>query len=287
MRLITFDRGVGTGERVGVLRGDEVVDAGVDFDMVALIAAGDLTSPERALETGDAVAGARLRCPLRPRTLRDFLTFEEHSRRAMLALGQGGDVPALWYEVPAYYKGLPDTVIGPGDEIPWPSYSRQLDYELEIACVIGRPGQNIAAADARDHIFGWTVWNDLSARDTQSRELPLNMGPAKAKDWDGSNILGPCIATADELDGFDAELILRINGEERTRQRSSAMHHSFADLIAYASIDCLLRPGEVLGSGTAPGGAGIESGRFLEPGDVIEMEVPGIGILRNRVGPRR
>jgi 2-keto-4-pentenoate hydratase/2-oxohepta-3-ene-1,7-dioic acid hydratase in catechol pathway len=286
VRLVTYDQGPGTLERVGVLRGDDVIDTAFAGDMTALIAQADLTIARDALATGAPVAGARLRAPLRPRTLRDFLTFEEHSRAAMIALGRGSDVPALWYEVPAYYKGLPDTVIGPGDEIPWPSYSRQLDYELEIACVIGPEGRNIAQADARRHIFGWTIWNDLSARDTQARELPLNMGPGKAKDWDGSNILGPCIATPDELDGFDAEMVLRINGEERTRARSAAMHHSFADLIAYASQDTTLRPGEVIGSGTVPGGAGIESGRFLAEGDVIEMEIAGIGVLRNHVGPQ-
>jgi 2-keto-4-pentenoate hydratase/2-oxohepta-3-ene-1,7-dioic acid hydratase in catechol pathway len=285
MRLVTFDEGAGTLERVGVLRGDDVIDIGFAGDMTALIAQGDLAVARGALESGPAVAGARLRAPLRPRTLRDFLTFEEHSRAAMRALGRG-DVPELWYEVPAYYKGLPDTVIGPRDEIPWPRYSSQLDYELELACVIGREGRNIDRADARGHIFGWTIWNDMSARDTQARELPLGMGPGKAKDWDGSNVLGPCIATPDELDGFDTEMILRVNGEERTRARSSAMHHSFADLIAYASQDTTLRAGEVIGSGTAPGGAGIESGRFLSEGDEIEMEIAGIGVLRNRVGIR-
>jgi 2-keto-4-pentenoate hydratase/2-oxohepta-3-ene-1,7-dioic acid hydratase in catechol pathway len=284
VRLVTYDLGAGTPARVGILRGDDVVDGRFEGDMTALIAQGDLTAVQAALDSGRAVAGARLRAPLRPRTLRDFLTFEGHTLAAMKALGR--EVPELWYEVPAYYKGLPDTVIGPGDVIPWPRYSAQLDYELEIACVIGAEGSDIAKADARAHIFGWTIWNDMSARDTQARELPLGMGPSKAKDWDGSNILGPCIATADELDGFDAEMILRVNGEERTRARSSQMHHSFADLIAYASQDTVLRPGEVIGSGTAPGGAGVESGRFLSEGDVIEMEIPGIGVLRNRVGAK-
>ena len=271
MRLVTYDRGAGTPARVGVLRGDDVVDAGFEGDMTALIAEGDLTAAQAALDSGDPVGGARLRAPLRPRTLRDFLTFEGHTLAAMKALGR--EVPELWYEVPAYYKGLPDTVIGPEEVIPWPRYSAQLDYELEIACVIGAEGSDI-------------VQPKMCARDTQARELPLGMGPSKAKDWDGSNILGPCIATADELDGFNAEMILRVNGEERTRARSSQMHHSFADLIAYASQDTVLRPGEVIGSGTAPGGAGVESGRFLSEGDLIEMEIPGIGVLRNRVGAR-
>jgi 2-keto-4-pentenoate hydratase/2-oxohepta-3-ene-1,7-dioic acid hydratase in catechol pathway len=285
VRLVTYAV-AGTAPRVGVLRGDEVVDAGVDGDMVALIERGaeGLAVVRQAIEDGTAVAGARLLAPLRARSLRDFLTFEGHTRAAMEALGR--EVPALWYEVPAYYKGLPDTVIGPEDEIPWPSYTAQLDQELELACVIGRPGRDIRAEDAGAHVFGWTLWNDLSARDTQARELPLGMGPGKAKDWDGSNVLGPCIATADEVDGTDLELVLRINGEERTRARTSLMHHPFATLIAYASQDCTLHPGEVLGSGTAPGGAGIESGRYLAPGDVVELEAEGIGVLRNRVGPR-
>jgi 2-keto-4-pentenoate hydratase/2-oxohepta-3-ene-1,7-dioic acid hydratase in catechol pathway len=286
VRLVTYDGGPGTSERVGVLRGDDVVGMPFEGDMRGFIENGDLSIAEAALHSGTALPGARLRAPLRPRTLRDFLTFEQHSRQAMIALGRGSELPALWYEVPAYYKGLPDTVIGPGDEIPWPSYSNELDYELEIACVIGSPGRDISREDARSHIFGWTIWNDMSARDTQARELPLNMGPAKAKDWDGSNVLGPCIATPDELDGFDAEMILRVNGEERTRARSSAMHHTFGTLIEYASRDTTLRPGEVIGSGTAPGGAGIESGSFLSEGDIVEMEITGIGVLRNRVGPR-
>jgi len=285
MRLVTYAAG-GAAPRVGVLRGDEVVDAGADGDMVAFIEAGEpaLERAREAVAAGDAVPGASLLAPLRPRTLRDFLTFEGHTRAAMEALGR--EVPELWYEVPAYYKGLPDTVIGPEAELPWPAYSDQLDHELELACVIGRRGKDIAADDALGHVFGWTLWNDLSARDTQARELPLGMGPGKAKDWDGSNVLGPCIATADEVDGTDLELVLRVNGEERTRARSSLMHHPFAALIAYASQGCTLHPGEVLGSGTVPGGAGVETGRFLAPGDVVELEAEGIGVLRNRVGPR-
>jgi 2-keto-4-pentenoate hydratase/2-oxohepta-3-ene-1,7-dioic acid hydratase in catechol pathway len=287
MRLVTYDTGAGTARRVGALREDAVVDAGFDGDMIAFVEAGEraLGAARSALSGGPAVAGARLRAPLRPRSLRDFLTFPEHTRKSREALGLG-PVPQLWYEVPAYYKGLPDTVIGPDEEIPWPSYSDQLDQELELACVIGRAGRDIPRGDWRAHVFGWTIWNDMSARDTQSRELPLGMGPGKAKDWDGSNVLGPCIATADECDGIDLAMALWINGELRTRARSSQMYHGFGDLIAYASLGCTLRAGEVIGSGTAPGGAGIETGQYLAPGDLIEMEIEGIGVLRNRVGAR-
>jgi 2-keto-4-pentenoate hydratase/2-oxohepta-3-ene-1,7-dioic acid hydratase in catechol pathway len=285
MRLVTYDTGAGTAQRVGVLRDEAVVDACFEGDMIAFIEAGEraFDGARGALAAHDAVAGARLRAPLRPRTLRDFLTFPEHTERSRAVLGLG-PVPQLWYEVPAYYKGLPDTVIGPGEEIPWPAYSDQLDQELELACVIGRPGRDIARDHWRAHVFGWTIWNDMSARDTQARELPLGMGPGKAKDWDGSNVLGPCIATADECDGADLAMALSINGVERTRARSSQMHHDFGDLLAYASLDCTLRAGEVIGSGTAPGGAGIETGQYLSPGDLIEMEIEGIGVLSNRVG---
>jgi 2-keto-4-pentenoate hydratase/2-oxohepta-3-ene-1,7-dioic acid hydratase in catechol pathway len=287
VRLVTYDTGAGSAERVGVLRDEAVIDCAFEGDMIAFIEGGDaaLATARTALSSGSAAPGARLRAPIRPRTLRDFLTFPEHTARSREALGLG-PIPQLWYEVPAYYKGLPDTVIGPEEEIPWPSYSDQLDQELELACVIGRAGRDIARDDWRAHVFGWTIWNDMSARDTQSRELPLGMGPGKAKDWDGSNVLGPCIATADECDGADVEMALWINGEERTRARSSQMHHGFGDLIAYASLGCTLRAGEVIGSGTAPGGAGIESGSHLAPGDLIEMQIEGIGLLRNRVGAR-
>jgi 2-keto-4-pentenoate hydratase/2-oxohepta-3-ene-1,7-dioic acid hydratase in catechol pathway len=265
-------------QRVGVLDGGQVLDAGFDGDMVAFIEAGAPSGAARL------VADARLRAPLRPRTLRDFLAFEGHLRNAFKNLGR--DIPAEWYEVPAYYKGLPDTVIGPDEVIPWPSYSGQLDHELELAVVIGAAGRDIPAERALEHVFGYTIWNDMSARDTQRRELPVGMGPGKAKDWDGSNILGPCIVTPDEVDAQDLRLTVRVNGEVWGSDTTKHMHHSFADMIAYASQDLTLRAGEVLGSGTAATGSGLELDRWLQPGDQIEMEADGVGILRNTVGPR-
>ena len=276
MKYVTYEAdGV---QRVGVLDGDQVLDAGFDGDMVAFIEAGAPSGAARL------VADARLRAPLRPRTLRDFLAFEGHLRNAFKNLGR--DIPAEWYEVPAYYKGLPDTVIGPDEVIPWPSYSEQLDHELELAVVIGAAGRDIPAERALEHVFGYTIWNDMSARDTQRRELPVGMGPGKAKDWDGSNILGPCIVTPDEVDARDLRLTVRVNGEVWGSDTTKHMHHSFADMIAYASQDLTLRAGEVLGSGTAATGSGLELDRWLRPGDQIEMEADGVGVLRNTVGPR-
>ena len=226
----------------------------------------------------------RLLAPLRPRSLRDFLAFEGHMKNALSRLGR--PIPDEWYDVPAYYKGMPDTVIGPEDEIPWPAWTDKLDHELELAAVIGREARDVATEDAADVIFGYTIWNDLSARDVQARELPVGMGPGKAKDWDGSNVLGPCIVTADELDAADARMTVRVNGETWGEDTSAHMHHTFADMVAYASRSQTLYPGEVLGSGTAAGGSGLELDRWLAPGDVIELEIQGIGVLRNRIGQK-
>jgi 2-keto-4-pentenoate hydratase/2-oxohepta-3-ene-1,7-dioic acid hydratase in catechol pathway len=274
VRLVTYD--AGGGPRVGALDGDEVLDLGFDGDMVAFIDAG---APAAASEP---VAGARLLAPLRPRSLRDFLAFEGHMKNALSRLGRS--IPDEWYDIPAYYKGMPDTVIGPEDEIPWPAYSDKLDHELELAAVIGRQARDVAPEDADDCIFGYTIWNDLSARDVQARELPVGMGPGKAKDWDGSNVLGPCLVTADELDASSLAMRVRVNGELWGEDSSAHMHHTFADMIAYASLSQTLYPGDVLGSGTAAGGSGLELDRWLEPGDVVELEIEGIGVLRNRIG---
>ena len=276
MRLVTYD--AGAGPRVGALEGETVVDLGFDGDMVAFIAAG---APRGA---GDPVEGARLLAPLRPRTMRDFLAFEGHLKGALGRLGR--PIPDEWYDVPAYYKGMPDTVIGPEQEIPWPSWTERLDHELELACVIGRECRDVAADGAADVIFGYTIWNDVSARDVQSRELPIGMGPAKAKDWDGSNVLGPCLVTSDELDASDLAMRVRVNGETWGEDTSASMHWRFGDMIAYASRSQTLRPGELIGSGTAAGGSGIELDRALAPGDVVELEIEGIGVLRNRIGAK-
>jgi 2-keto-4-pentenoate hydratase/2-oxohepta-3-ene-1,7-dioic acid hydratase in catechol pathway len=276
MKLVTYE--AGEGARVGALEDGGVVDLGFDDDMVAFIEAGAPRGERR--EVGEA----RLLAPLRPRSLRDFLAFEGHLKGALGRLGR--EIPDEWYEVPAYYKGMPDTVIGPDQEIPWPSWTERLDHELELAAVVGRRCRDVPASEAAGVIFGYTIWNDVSARDVQTRELPIGMGPAKAKDWDGSNVLGPCLVTADELDAGDLGMSVRVNGETWGQDTSASMHHTFADMIAYASRDQTLYPGEVFGSGTAAGGSGLELDRRLNPGDVVELEIEGIGTLRNRIANR-
>jgi 2-keto-4-pentenoate hydratase/2-oxohepta-3-ene-1,7-dioic acid hydratase in catechol pathway len=274
VRLVTYD--VGAGPRVGVLEGDQIVDARFDGDMIAFIENGAPAA------RGRRVDGARLLAPLRPRSLRDFLAFEGHLINAYRELGR--DIPSEWYEIPAYYKGLPDTVIGPDVEVPWPAYTDRLDHELELAAVIGRRVRDVPRERAAACIFGYTIWNDLSARDVQRLEGAVGMGPGKAKDWDGSNVLGPCLVTADEFDAADARMRVRVNGELWGEDTTANMHHTFADMVAYASLGQTLYPGEVLGSGTAAGGSGLELGRQLQEGDVVELEVEGIGVLRNQIG---
>ena len=224
----------------------------------------------------------RLLAPVpRPRTMRDFLAFQAHMENA--AKMSGREVPPLWYEIPCYYKGNPDTVIGPEQDIPWPAYTQLLDYELEFALFIKKEGKNIRAEDAREYVGGYTIFNDISARDIQGREMSIGLGPAKGKDMDRGNVLGPCLVTPDEFDPSNAKMTARVNGETWTEGNTGEMYYPFPKLIEYLSQDETLHPGDCLGSGTVGLGCGIEHGKFIQPGDVIELEIEGIGILRNRI----
>ena len=251
-----------------------------------------------------ASESVRLLSPLPvPVQMRDFLCFEQHLKqsfqsameiqstmaedpaKAMEEFKASGrfDVPEVWYEFPIYYKCNRFACIGTGQDIEWPRGAKLLDYELEFAAVIGRGGKDISAADAEQHIFGYTIFNDISARDVQTREMQGMLGPAKGKDFDTGNILGPCIVTADELDPYELTMIARVNGEEWSRGNSSTMYHRFDACIEHVSRSETLYPGEILGSGTVGNGCGLELKRFLNPGDVIELEIEGIGILKNRL----
>ena len=236
---------------------------------------------------GDAVVpdGVRFLNPLdRIESLRDFLAFEDHVKGG--AERRGTTVPDYWYEAPVYYKGNHRTLIGPDDECPWPTYTSKLDFELELAMIVGTGGRDIDSGSAGRHIFGFTVFNDLSARDIQAKEMSAWLGPAKGKDF--ANAFGPCIVTADELGAEpDLEMICRVNGDEWGRARSSAMRWSWSDMIAHVSRDEDIFPGDVYGSGTPGGCCGLDIGRSLTPGDVVELEIEQIGVLRNSIGDRR
>jgi fumarylacetoacetate (FAA) hydrolase len=237
----------------------------------------------------------RLLAPIRrPPSLRDFYAFEQHVRTARER--RGLEMNPDWYELPVFYFSNPNTILGPDDEVPRPA-TEALDYELEVAAVVGEDAADLDAAAALDVIVGYTIFNDFSARDLQRREMALGLGPAKGKDF--ASALGPYLVTPDELAGTpdrpQATMVARVNGEEWSRGELADIHHSFPELVAYASRDSKLRAGDVIGSGTVGTGCilelslthGEERFPWLAPGDVVELEVEGIGVLRNTMGQRR
>ena len=207
-------------------------------------------------------------------SIRDFMAFEEHVRNARAVSGRG-EVPEAWYEAPRFYFSNPAAVYGDGDEVPKPPDTAALDYELELACVIGEDGRP----------EGFTVMNDWSARDLQAREMQVGLGPAKGKDFATS--LGPVLVSLDELpEDLDLRAVARVNGEVRTDSRTGGMYFSWERLLEAAARNTPgLRAGDVIGSGTVGRGCILERGdqRWLSPGDEVELEIEGIGVLRNRV----
>jgi 2-keto-4-pentenoate hydratase/2-oxohepta-3-ene-1,7-dioic acid hydratase in catechol pathway len=245
------------------------------------------------------VGSVRLRPPIDPPTVRDFVAFEEHVEGVVASVGAGGGVAPEWYQAPTFYFTNPYALIGAFDDVPVPDGSRRLDFELEVAAVIGLDGASVPVEKAAEHIFGYTILNDWSARDLQAREMKVMLGPAKGKDF--ATTLGPWLVTADELapyrdgDGFLAlELLVTVNGVEIGRDLLSNMGWPFEDLVAYASRNTWVRAGDVLGSGTCGNGgclgelwgrSGSLSPPPLVPGDVVELTVEGIGVTRNTVVP--
>jgi 2-keto-4-pentenoate hydratase/2-oxohepta-3-ene-1,7-dioic acid hydratase in catechol pathway len=242
-----------------------------------------------------------LLAPLVPASVRDFVAFEEHVEGVTAAIDGAGHVVDEWYEFPTFYFTNPHSIIATDDELRPPSTER-LDFELEVGAVIGAvsgsDGRDLDPATAADHIFGYTIFNDWSARDIQAREMKVRLGPAKGKDF--ATTLGPWIVTADEFAGLiDDEgflpigMTVEVNGLEVGRDLLSNMGWPFADLIAYASRNSRVVPGDVLGSGTAGNGGCLAElwGRNgsltpppLQPGDEVVMRVEGIGEIRNIVG---
>lgn len=215
----------------------------------------------------------------RPVSFRDCLCFEGHKQAG--ARRRNTTVDPLWYEMPTSYKGNRLTIIGPDDDLKWPHYTEKLDYELEIAILIGKSGKNIAESDGMDHIFGFTVMNDFSARDIQIKEMSLWLGPHKGKDF--GTAIGPCIVTPDEFDPSDAVMTARINGKEWSRGNSGDMHFSWGRVLEHLSMEEELVPGDLIGSGTVGTGCGADLDKWIQPGDVIELEIEGIGVLRNTI----
>ncbi|MFJ8360869.1 fumarylacetoacetate hydrolase family protein [Streptomyces sp. NPDC093984] len=246
---------------------------------------------------GPHVSEVRLLPPLQPPTVRDFVTFEEHVEGVRRSVDGAAGVPEQWYAAPTFYFTNPYAVYGPHDDIPVPPGSRVLDFELEVAAVIGKEGRDLIPEQARDHIVGYTVFNDWSARDLQSAEMKVGLGPCKGKDT--ATTLGPYLVTADELepcrdtDGFlRLALTAEINGEVVGKDLLSNMSWTFEEMTAYASRGTVVRPGDVLGSGTCGNGGclaelwgvrGRQDPPPLKPGDLVTLTVEGIGSVSNTV----
>ena len=303
-RLIDILRGAPDG--MGLAGAIEIAAAVLDqldvsgVDDLAELDGGD-GARDRGMTGPLSIGGVEMLLPLdeiklvapleRPSSLRDFYAFEDHVATANRQRGR--DVPYAWYEIPVFYFGNHSAIYGPDADVPMPR-TKALDYELEIACVIGRAGRDILEEDAEEYIAGYTIMNDWSARDLQREEMSVGLGPAKGKDFATS--IGPWLVTPDELeelalgDGrFNMPMVARVNGVERSRGNFRDIYYTFAQMIARASRDANLYPGDVIGSGTVGTGCLLEltagQGPWLEPYDVVELEVAGLGVLKNRVIP--
>ena len=284
-----------------------VVDGDAAFRLPDGLSVGDLVSLglERALELGtQALAGpgipldvGLLELPYRPASVRDFVTFESHVEGVRKSIDNAVGIPDAWYDNPTFYFTNPHALYGPGEPVPRPALCNALDFEMEVGVVLGRGGTSLTEAEAREAIFGYTIVNDWSARDIQSREMQVGLGPAKGKDFATS--IGPWIVTADELtelhdaDGFlDLDCTAYVNGELIGHDRLSQMHWTFPQMIAYASRDSVVVAGDLLASGTTGGGGclaelwgrnGSHTPPPLQPGDVVSIEVEALGPLASQV----
>jgi 2-keto-4-pentenoate hydratase/2-oxohepta-3-ene-1,7-dioic acid hydratase in catechol pathway len=250
------------------------------------------------------VAAVEILAPVpEPRQMRDGMSFPLHIRQAprgqlklaararndMAELARIeaeplGELPDVYRKQPIYYFTNRFSVRGTNTTVKWPHYSKVMDYELEFGIITTNKGANIPASKARDHIFGYTIFNDFSARDAQRIEMEGRLGPAKGKSFDGGNVMGPWIVTPDEIgDPYQLKAEVRVNGKTRSKGVTEGMLFSFEEIIAHVTQDETLVPGEFIGSGTIGNGCGLELGWYLEHGDTIELEVEKIGILKNRV----
>jgi 2-keto-4-pentenoate hydratase/2-oxohepta-3-ene-1,7-dioic acid hydratase in catechol pathway len=323
VKLTTFEDAQGR-ERAGALydEGRRIADLALGHESLTGEGSPHLESLQTLIEGGEAalliasraleyvaanepegasveMSEVRLLAPLpRPVQMRDFLCFKEHltnvrtAARAMsgqteeeTASDPSASMLKTMNEIPIYYKCNRMSIIGPDEDVIWPDYSSLLDYELEFAAVIGRKAKNVRREEARNYIFGYTIFNDMSARDYQVSEMRGMLGPGKGKDFDTGTAIGPCIVTADEVDPNNLTMIARVNGVEACRGNSGSMYHKFEDCLEHVTRCETLYPGEIIASGTVGSGSGFERFTFLAPNDVIELEVEGIGVLKNRIVP--
>jgi fumarylacetoacetate (FAA) hydrolase len=294
MKLVTF-RTADHVTRAGVLR-DGYITALAYPTLLELLRAPDgLTKAREATGKSYALHEIELLSPIpEPPSVRDFYAFEQHVKAARAK--RGLEMIPEWYEIPTFYFTNNSELYGHDQDVPYPIGSNELDIELEVACVIGCEGKDIPVEEAANYIAGYTIMNDWSARDFQRKDMKLNLGPGKGKDFATS--LGPWLVTPDELadrrsggsganERYDMTMLARVNGLEISRGNFNQLYYSFAQMIAWASRNVRLRPGDVLGSGTVGTGCLLEIGTEIHPwfqrGEVIELEIDGLGVLRNKI----
>jgi fumarylacetoacetate (FAA) hydrolase len=296
MKLVTFKTSNDT-IHAGVVRNERVLLLNYPTLLELLQDPKGMTKAHQALESsqsGFALNTVTLLPPVpNPPTLRDFYAFEQHVKTARARRGQSM-IPE-WYEIPTFYFSNTSELYGHDAPIPYPVGSKELDMELEIACIIGREGKDISIDEAAEYIAGYTIMNDWSARDFQRLDMKLNLGPGKGKDFATS--LGPWLVTLDELvmrrtgngatERYDMPMIARVDGQEISHGNFNQIYYSFPQIIAHASRNARLRPGDIIGSGTVGTGCLLELGpkvhTWFRRGETIELEIDGIGILRNTI----
>lgn len=286
----------------GIVESYEIADRLIPSNMLAFLERGDIArtesrklieylsrkgseasvGPKNERLSYDLEREVKFYAPLpKPSSIRDFMCFRSHMENAYRRLGLS--IPEIWFEMPAYFRASPYNVVGPYDEIRWPSLTEKLDFEFEFAAYIGKQGKDIHRKNASEYIAGFSLFNDVSARDRQRLQMQVSLGPGKGKDFDTSKVLGPYLVTPDEVDFKNVQCFVRFNGEEVSRGGASDMQFSWEELIEYISQDETIYPGEVFGSGTIGNGSSLEFDRWLKPGDVLELEASGFGKLRNKI----
>ena len=294
MKLLTFAKNNTEEYLLGALINNQVLDLNLASqnklpkDIMSFIQGGEqflglakelIKNPQAsALSPLDKI---KIKAPiLHPPSLKDFFAFEEHAKAG--AKRRSENLPEEWYQIPAYYKGNHREIYGPDDEIPWPVYTRKLDFECEIACVVSKRGKNLTPEEAENYIFGYMIFNDFSARDIQKKEMALRMGPAKGKDF--ANSFGPYLVTKDEINPkADLSMNVKVNGELWSSGHFKDQYWGFPLMLSYVSQEETIYPGDILGSGTFYKGCGLDLDRWIKPGDLIELEVGKLGVLRNKV----
>ena len=300
MRWVTFTSPEDPAERTGLVVDDSIHACPPGTTLLGLL--GD--DGERLAAAGDtarrdprdvlALGAVRLRAPIpHPPTVRDFYAFEQHVRTARQR--RGLEMDPDWYELPVFYFSNPYAICGPDEDVAIAPGAAEMDFELEVAAVVGMGGADLDAGEAERHIAGYCVMNDWSARDVQRREMKLSMGPVKGKDFATS--IGPMLVTPDELAdarrdrSYDLAMTATVNGVEYSRASLADIFWSFGEMLAYASRGTRVEPGDVIGSGTCGTGCilelslvhGHDQYPWLRPGDVVELSVEQLGSLRNRV----